>query len=64
MQNEPIEIYVSRDYANGIEPTTFQRAIPQELEGRVHEQDFVSFVDAVNEIYKEVRENEKDFVLS
>jgi hypothetical protein len=53
MQNEPVEVYVARDYTFGIEPTTFQRAIPHELEERVHEQDFLSFVDAVNQLYRE-----------
>ncbi len=53
MQNEPVEVYVARDYTNGLEPTCFVRAIPSELEERVHEQDFVSFVDAVNQLYRE-----------
>ncbi len=48
-----MEVYVSRDYSDGMEPTAFARAIPRELEGRVPEQDFVGFVDAVNQVYRE-----------
>lgn len=53
MQNEPIEVYVARDYTNGIEPTSFVRGMPRELEGRVSEHDFLALVDAVNDLYRE-----------
>jgi hypothetical protein len=53
MQNEPVEVYVARDYSAGIEPTTFARGIPRELEERVSEHDYLAFVDAVNDLYRE-----------
>ena len=53
MQNLPIEVFVARDYSQGIEPVCFARAIPRELEGRVTEHEFLTLIDTVNEHFKE-----------
>lgn len=53
-KNQKVEIFVQRDYANGNEPTRFQRGIPKELEERgVSEQEFLTLVDTVNDIFRE-----------
>ena len=54
MQALPIEVFVSRDYSAGMEPTAFSRMLPRDLEGRgVSEHDFLKLVDTINDLFKE-----------